>query len=160
MIDTSPARSAVLLQPFQAHRVDDLVALWRESFEHGVGVVEPHTVADQRQYFIDVVLAQHAVHTAVRADGRLAGFIAASHTRVDQLYVHVGHLRRGIGAQLLDWAKAQSSGTLQLHTFARNSAARAFYARQGFREVAQGFEPTLQLPDVLLAWHAGAEPIA
>ena len=147
--------NAVTLAPFEAHRVDELVAMWRASFEHGVGVVEPHTVADQRRYFLDVVLAQHAVHTAVQPDGRLVGFIAASDTRVDQLYVHVGHLRRGIGVQLLDWAKAQSTGTLQLYTFARNQAARAFYARQGFAEVAQGFEPTLQLDDVLLAWHAG-----
>jgi ribosomal protein S18 acetylase RimI-like enzyme len=70
--------------------------------------------------------------------------------------VHVKHLRRGLGRQLLDWAKAQSSGGLWLYTFARNSAARAFYESQGFEAVAFGHEPAWQLDDVKYAWRRTA----
>lgn len=62
--------------------------------------------------------------------------------------------REGVGELLLEWAKAFSDGRLGLFTFARNAGARAFYARQGFKVVAQGFEPAWQLEDVRLEWAA------
>jgi ribosomal protein S18 acetylase RimI-like enzyme len=64
----------------------------------------------------------------------------------------VDHQGRGIGKSLLGIAKARSSGRLRLFTFARNGSARRFYERNGFREVAQGFEPEWQLEDVEYLW--------
>jgi RimJ/RimL family protein N-acetyltransferase len=50
---------------------------------------------------------------------------------------------------------------IEEQTFARNTAARRFYARQGFVEVACGFESTWQLDDVRLEWVAKASaPVA
>jgi GNAT superfamily N-acetyltransferase len=72
--------------------------------------------------------------------------------------VRVDHIGQGIGARLLQLAKDHSSGGLWLYTFARNAGARRFYARQGFVEVAYGFEPTWQLDDVRLEWVAKASP--
>ena len=79
---------------------------------------------------------------------------AASGDTVAQLYVRVGRQREGIGHLLLDWAKSHSTGRLGLYTFARNAGAGAFSAREGFVEVAQGFEPMWQLEDVRLEWAA------
>jgi ribosomal protein S18 acetylase RimI-like enzyme len=49
--------------------------------------------------------------------------------------------RRGIGAKLLDLAKAQAVaggfGLLSLYVFAQNSAALALYQKQGFRETGR-----------------------
>ena len=139
------------LQAFETHQTDALVALWRASFEHGVGVHDPHTLQEQRDYFLAEVLPQHAVQVLVENE-QLLGFVAASADSVNQLYVHAGHLRRGLGRQLLDWAKAQSGGSLWLYTFARNSAARAFYESQGFEALAFGHEPSWQLDDVRYSW--------
>lgn len=136
--------------------LDELIPMWRASFEAGVGIVDPHPLHEQRQYFLQTVLPQHAVQLAVDGgDGRLLGFVAASRESVSQLYVRIGAQRRGIGRSLLDWAKAQSSGSLWLYTFARNSGARAFYEREGFVAVAHGFEPHWQLEDVKYEWQAG-----
>jgi len=146
------ARDVELID-FDPGRLDALIALWRASFEAGVGVTDPHPLAEQRQYFLGRVLPQHAVRLALR-DGELAGFVAASAESVAQLYVRVGWQRRGIGTRLLDWAKQHSAGSLWLYTFARNHGARAFYARHGFVEVACGFEPVWQLDDVKLQWPA------
>jgi putative acetyltransferase len=42
---------------------------------------------------------------------------------------------------------------LQLWTFARNEAARAFYAKRGFREIGQtDGDNEEKEPDVLLRW--------
>jgi ribosomal protein S18 acetylase RimI-like enzyme len=143
----------IVLTGYSAARLRELVLLWRASFEAGVGVAEPHSIDDQQQYFLDHVLPQNEVCLAL-GGAALLGFVAASRESVNQLYIHPAQRRCGIGTQLLDWAKARSAGSLWLYTFARNAAARAFYRRSGFVEVAHGFEPMWQLDDVKLQWTA------
>jgi GNAT superfamily N-acetyltransferase len=125
--------------------------MWRASFEAGVGIVDPHPLADQRHYFLTEVLPHNRVRLAI-AGGELVGFVAASAASIAQLYVRVGFWRQGIGVRLLNWAKEQSSGSLGLYTFARNAGARAFYERNGFVAVAYGFEPQWRLDDVRYQW--------
>jgi ribosomal protein S18 acetylase RimI-like enzyme len=91
-----------------------------------------------------------------RLDGEIAGFVAASRESIAQLYVWIGHQHRGIGTQLLDWAKQQSGGSLWLYTFAQNRRACAFYERNGFVAVARGFEPNWRLADVRYEWSRAA----
>lgn len=143
--------STILLSPFDESHTKALITLWRESFEHGVGVTDPHPIEEQLRYFQTAVLPVHTVCVATNGN-ELVGFVAANRESVGQLYVRVSHLRMGIGTMLLSWAKAQSAGTLWLYTFARNTHALAFYHKHGFREVARGFEPEWQLEDVKLEW--------
>ena len=148
--DTTPV-APVVLAPYDAERVDELVPMWRASFEDGVGIVDPHPIAEQKRYLLERMLPQHDVRLAL-VDRELVGFVAANATSVAQLYVRVGWQRRGIGRTLLDWAKRQSAGSLWLHTFARNRRACAFYERHGFVAIARGFEPMWQLDDVKYFW--------
>jgi GNAT superfamily N-acetyltransferase len=122
-----PADPATLAE-FDARRLDELVPMWRASFEAGVGIIDPHPLAEQRQYFLSEVLPHNQVRFALLA-GELVGFVAATEESVAQLYVRVGFQRRGIGAQLLAWAKAQSDGSLWLYTFAQNAGARVLRAQ-------------------------------
>ena len=142
---------APVLAPYDASRLDALIPMWRASFEAGVGIVDPHPLAEQRAYFEREVLPRCDVRVAL-VDGELRGFVAATRESVAQLHVRVGYHRRGIGSAMLAWAKAQSAGSLWLYTFARNAGARAFYDRRGFTAVAHGFEPTWQLDDVRYEW--------
>ena len=141
------------LTAYDDARLDELVAMWRESFEAGVGIVDPHPLAEQRAYFLAEVLPRNDVRLAM-LDGRLVGFVAASRESVTQLHVRVGFHRQRIGTQMLAWAKEQSSGSLWLYTFARNRVARAFYEHNGFVATAFGFEPLWQLDDVRYEWTA------
>ena len=142
---------AVQLVPLADRHLDALVPLWRASFEDGVGIVDPHPLAEQRAYLLREVVPQYVARVAFIGD-TMVGWVAASRESVAQLYVRVGWQRRGIGRVLLDWAKAHSAGSLWLYTFARNARACAFYESQGFRVVARGFEPMWQLDDVRYAW--------
>lgn len=141
----------VALVEFEPRSLDELVCMWRASFEAGVGIVDPHPLAQQRSYFVDEVLPRNDVRVA-RQDGRIVGFIAATRESIAQLYVRVGCQRQGIGRALLEWAKDRSSGHLWLYTFARNRGAQAFYERNGFVVAARGFEPTWQLEDIRYEW--------
>ena len=145
--------NAIKIVEFNARRTDELVRLWRERFEFGVGVVDPHPIEDQREHFATRVVPINAVRMALLND-ELVGFIAATKESITHLYVRVGHHHFGIGTQLLAWAKAQSGGKLWLFAFARNAVARAFYEKHGFKVIARGFEPTWQLDDVKYEWIA------
>lgn len=136
---------------FREQDADELVPMWRESFEAGAGIVDPHPLQEQREYLLKVVVPENRVRVA-RLEGLIVGFVAATSCSVAQLHVRRGFQRRGIGRHLLEWAKGQSSGSLWLYTFARNAGARAFYERNGFRIVSRGFEPHWQLEDIKYEW--------
>ena len=145
-----PDRGAVI-EAFRPEHTDELLLMWRESFEHGVGVVDPHPLAEQRNYLLDAVVPHNTTCVAI-LEGRIVGFVAATPSSIAQLYVRNGFHRRGIGALLLTWAKERSNGSLWLHTFEQNAVARAFYEKNGFRIVERGFEPLWQLPDLKYQW--------
>lgn len=148
---------AISIVDFDTARTDELVRMWRESFEFGVDVVDPNPIERQREGFVSKVAPNNAVRMAL-LDDELIGFIAATKDSISQLYVRKGNHRRGVGTQLLAWAKAQSGGRLWLFTFARNAVARAFYEKHGFEIIARGFEPTWQLDDVKYEWVAQDAP--
>jgi GNAT superfamily N-acetyltransferase len=139
------------IRAFEPGDVHELIPMWRQSFEHGVGVIDPHPIEAQAAYFREQVLPANAVRVALDG-GRLVGFCASNPESVSQLYVRVDHIGQGIGLRLLDLAKRESAGSLWLHTFARNTNARRFYERHGFVAVEHGFEPTWQLDDVKYRW--------
>lgn len=147
MSDAAPVR----LDAFRDADADELVPMWRAAFEEAVGIVDPHPLAGQRDYFFREVVPVNAVMVA-RADDTIVGFVAASPASIAQLYVRIGWQRRGLGTRMLDWAKARSDGHLWLYTFARNARARAFYERSGFAIVARGFEPMWKLDDLRYEW--------
>jgi ribosomal protein S18 acetylase RimI-like enzyme len=149
----------LVLQAFAASDFDELLPMWRQAFEFGVGITDPNPLSAQAAYFWREVAARHRVQVACEG-GHLVGFVAATDESVAQLHVRVGHHRQGIGTALLDWAKAQSVGQLWLYTFAQNARARAFYEKHGFRATVFGFEPTWQLADVRYEWRRDAAPPA
>ena len=128
--------------------------LWREAFEFGVGITDPHPLSEQREAFCAHVLPNNCVTLAFSAS-QLVGFLAATAESVTQLHVRVGQHRQGIGSALLALAKAQSSGSLWLYTFARNRRACRFYEKHGFSVIQRGFEPHWKLEDVKYGWSAG-----
>ena len=144
-------------EPFAPAMADTLVPMWRESFEQGVGIVDPHPIAAQHAYLQERVLPEHRIIVALEGE-RIVGFVAANEQSVNQLHVRVGWHRRGIGSALLDLAKQASAGSLWLCTFARNTNARCFYEHHGFIAVAFGFEPIWQLDDVRYEWRRAYHP--
>jgi GNAT superfamily N-acetyltransferase len=141
----------MFIEEFQPQYMRPLVELWRKSFEHGVGITDPHPLEDQLAYFETTVLTANAVRIALLGS-ELVGFLASTPQTVECLYVAVPHIGRGIGSRLLALAKSESSGSLGLFTFAQNRNARAFYERHGFVDTGHGFENMWKLEDVKYVW--------
>lgn len=73
---------------------------------------------------------------------------------IDQLYVRPDLVRRGIGSSLVNFAKSQLPGGIQLWTFQSNSPAQSFYERHGFTavEVTDGQSNQEKAPDIRYQW--------
>ena len=145
--------SEIKVSPFDMAQTDEIVRMWRESFEHGVGIQDPHPLEEQREYFLTEVVTKNRVRVAEsELDGSVVGFLASTPAAISQLYVRVDHHRRGIGSTLVELAKRESGGSLWLYTFQQNQIARRFYEQHGFEAVEFGFEEMWQLPDVKYMW--------
>jgi ribosomal protein S18 acetylase RimI-like enzyme len=95
--------------------------------------------------------------TLAETAGEVCGYIACDAAQVASLAVTEGRRGEGIGARLMDHAKAVRPAGLRLWTFAANAGALRFYARQGFVELRRtAGENEEGLPDILLGWPADA----
>ena len=89
----------IQFEPYRDDHLEPLVLMWRKSFEQGVGIVDPHPVAEQRQYFLDEVVPKYVVRVAL-SQSQVVGFIASDAESIAQLYVHPEHQGQGIGRQV------------------------------------------------------------
>ncbi len=133
----------------------EIVKLWRESFEFGVGIVDPNPIQEQLNFFLSEVVPNSEV-TVVKEAGRVVAFMASVPESVCHLYVRVQYLGQGIGSHLLDMAKSKSVGSLWLYTFARNANARCFYERRGFKEVERESENMYKIEAIKYKWLRGS----
>jgi GNAT superfamily N-acetyltransferase len=112
-----------------------------------------HSDEDVRIWVRDHLLLSSETYVAMVGD-QIVGFISLEQESIEQLYVRPGWYRCGIGSLLLNKAFAESRGRLQLFTFQRNIAARAFYEAKGFRalEFTDGSRNEEREPDIRYVW--------
>ena len=134
----SPADAAALeLRPARADEADaiaDLYTLVRRVNEPAIPPAV-HTAEENRYWAAEMLLPHHEVWVAVD-QGRLVGFLALRRPDwIGHLYLHPDYTGHGLGARMIELAKHELAGSIQLWTFQSNAGARRFYARHGFVEV-------------------------
>jgi ribosomal protein S18 acetylase RimI-like enzyme len=135
-------------EPTDAH---ELVNMWRASFEYGVGITDPNPIQDQLAFFLNEVVPRNEV-SVVKDAGVIVGFLASIPESVCHLYIRVQNVGHGIGSHLLALAKAKSTGSLWLYTFAQNTKACRFYEHHGFTEVERESENMYKLEAIKYTW--------
>lgn len=94
------------------------------------------------------------------SDG-LVGYAMVHEQWLHSLYVDPAAQGEGVGAMLLDLAKALRPTGFCLYVFESNTPARRFYARQGLVELERtdGSDNQERSPDIRMAW-PGPDPVA
>lgn len=142
-----------LIRPGRPEDAAACAAIYNDWVDETPWMPRIHPREDVVRHYREHVMAVCRVTVAER-EGAVRGFIAVDgEGYVGGLYLAPAARGRGIGAALLDAAKAARPEGLTLWTFALNAPARRFYARQGFVET--GGTPGDNdegLPDVLLSW--------
>lgn len=136
---------------YQSSDAIELVRMWRDSFEHGVGIKDPNPIEGQLAYFQNEVVPASRVRVA-RDKDHLVAFLASKPESIVQLYVRVQNIGQGLGTRLLEIAKSDSTGSLLLYTFAQNGRACRFYEHHGFVEVERESENMYKLEAIKYRW--------
>jgi GNAT superfamily N-acetyltransferase len=137
----------------------EIVNAWIDSTEWMPRV---HPREEVAEFYRDTVFERFQVFVAEN-DNHLAGMVALSpDNTVSALYVHQDDRGKGVGKALLDHAKHEADGPVELWTFVANRDAQAFYEREGFKEVRRtDGDNEEKLPDILYRWqpvNAEAKP--
>jgi GNAT superfamily N-acetyltransferase len=140
----------------QPEELIDTARLWCRSKDEAylpwLAIEATYSFEDNLGYFRDTVCANHRVWLAER-EGAVVGLMAQADEFIDQLFVDPQQQRSGVGTALLAWARRESRDGLALYTFQRNTPARQFYEKHGFRAVAFGVSPAPESePDVRYEW--------
>jgi ribosomal protein S18 acetylase RimI-like enzyme len=143
------------ISEYEAKHARELVEVWRASFEHGVRITDPHPIEDQLNFFLREVVPNNKIRLVLE-ESAIVAFMASTPESVSHLYVSVQSLGKGIGSQLLGLAKAESCGSLWLHTFTQNQNARRFYEGHGFTEVERESENMWKLESIKYQWRRNA----
>jgi ribosomal protein S18 acetylase RimI-like enzyme len=118
--------------------------------------------ARSREFVSQFVGQDDAACLVAEVDGEIVGMLTVKkaaappypmfrpreHALVEILVVDEAHRHRGVGGALLDaakqWARARGLKSLQTNVWAANTVAKRFYARHGFRTIAERIELTLE----------------
>ena len=144
-----------LIREYHDQDFDAVTILWRVAREKLLpeGQTDTgHNFYEDQDYFQNQILKKNCVWV-VEMDHRLVAFMAMENEFIDQLYVHPGYQRRGIGKALLDFARNRSPEHLWLYTLQSNVNARAFYEKYGFSAEKFGYSPPPEAePDLEYHW--------
>ena len=145
--------SGLIIRQLELADMDAAARVHRTAFDHALPWLNGlHTSDEDRWFYRERVFTGCQVHGAFEG-GALAGIIAFRSDWIDQLYVLPEVQGRGVGSELLQFAK-RAFDCLQLWTFQRNLGARRFYEARGFVlvEETDGARNEEKEPDARYLW--------
>lgn len=151
----------VLLRPATPEDAPALANLHVDSREANIGSMPPmvHSREDTHDWMRRRLEADSTAWVAER-DGRAIGYLALTGDWLDDLFLAPGETGHGVGAALLDVARAERPDGFCLWVFESNRGARRFYRRHGLVELGRtdGSGNAERAPDVRMAW-PGRDPV-
>jgi ribosomal protein S18 acetylase RimI-like enzyme len=144
-----------IIREYRPEDFDAVTILWRIAREKSLPEFQRskgHFFYEDQDYFRDHVLKENQVFV-VESDRKPVAFMAMRADFIDHLYVHPEYQKRGIGKELLDFARRLSPEHIWLYTLQINENARAFYEKNGFAAEKFGVSPPPENePDVEYHW--------
>lgn len=147
----------ITIRSHRSSDLDTIVALWyrtwHQTFPH---LQHPHSYAAWEERFRED-LAVNGLIWIAEVENKMVGFVIVIVDRqwIDQLFVDVDYQSQGIGAVLLNQAKAICPKKLTLSTLQENTRARSFYERHGFKPGKTSINPFNQQPNIEYCWTQG-----
>ena len=140
--------------PADARAAADLYLRARRAAVEMIPQPPVHTDDEVRAWFATHVVRDCELWLAEDGPGMLAGILVLDGQWVDQLYVEPTLTGRGVGTELLRFAKRERPTGLRLWTFVSNTGAQRFYERHGFteKERTDGRRNEERAPDILYVW--------
>lgn len=138
-----------MIRPFQSGDLPALMTLWL----HGNLDAHPFIPAAYWESHFQQVqsLLPQAEILVFEQQGAVTGFLGLTGSYLAGIFVARARRSHGIGAQLLNCAKARRS-RLTLSVYEKNPSARRFYEREGFCVLERRTDPETGEGELLMGW--------
>jgi len=144
----------ISLRLYRSDDLDSVVQLWYRSWHHAFpDLHHPQPIEQWKIRFQKEIEPNEAVWVAERGH-QLLGFFALreSDGYLHQIFVSPEAQGQGVGTLLLKKAKQLSPRRILLDTLQRNTQARRFYERHGFRPGDLATNPINGHPNITYHW--------
>lgn len=111
-----------------------LAEIWERSVRASHAFLSEKDIEEIREALIPVYFQGVELYGIVDGDA-LAGFIGVSGKNIEMLFVDDGMMGKGLGKQLVDYAKGLGAETVEVNE--QNPRALKFYVANGFRVVGR-----------------------
>jgi GNAT superfamily N-acetyltransferase len=138
------------IRPYRSADFDAVTSLFVHSLNStGVKMSIRKNITHIRREVRAEAAKDWSIHVAV-VNTRIVGFVGFNGQELDELFVDIRFQGRGIGKQLLDFAKTVYSNGFWLRTQSQNVRARRFYEREGLKHIRStvGWRPSYRI-----AWY-------
>ncbi|WP_280423387.1 GNAT family N-acetyltransferase [Nocardia carnea] len=135
-----PEPTTPTIRPYRPEDEEAVVGLWSRATRIAHPFIANEGTGERERKLREIYLVQADNWVAEVPAGGVVGLMGLLDAEIGGLFVDPGAQKMGIGRQLVAHA-LRLHGTVTLDVFELNKAARAFYARLGFREIGRHSEP-------------------
>jgi len=119
-----------MIRKFISDDLDAVMRIWLDSN------IKVHSFIPQDYWLNNSDMVKKSLHSAevyvFRNENEIIGFIGLNDSYIEGIFVKESERSRGVGSQLLNYAK-QIKSSLILHVYEKNNRALNFYKREGFK---------------------------
>ncbi len=141
-----------MIRKFETPDTQEVIRIWVKASilsHHFVGAEYWQGKADD---MIKVYLPRAETYVwQDNTSSRILGFISLVNNHIAALFVEPSMQRRGIGRELLGYAKSLYR-SINLNVYKENASSVEFYKRQGFSPVSEQLEPQTGHPEILMTY--------
>lgn len=140
-----------MLRSFRENDAEQVMQIWLN------GNIDAHPFIAKEYWLSNFEAVQEQITRAevfvYEANGKIQGFTGIAGTYIAGIFVDGNYRSKGIGSQLLDYAK-QTHNELSLGVYKKNERAVSFYFREGFSILSDGIDEDTKEAEYKMVWKA------
>lgn len=139
-----------MIRRFQESDLETVSEIWLDTNSKAHSFISAQYWKDQLEA-VKQMIPQAEVYV-YENESKIEGFIGLNGYFIEGLFVRSDEQSKGIGKQLLDFAKTKK-GRLSLSVYQKNARAVRFYQREGFAVQAEGKEENTGEKEYSMRWN-------
>jgi len=139
----------IMIRELKETDIDQIMKIWLDTN------IKAHHFIDSSYWLksyvtVEKVLPQATVYV-YDSNGQIQGFLGLNGDYIEGIFVDADYQSKGIGRELLGYAKERHNKLL-LNVYKRNERAAAFYLREGFVVMMEQIEEDTKERELTMVW--------
>ncbi|SET84348.1 GNAT family N-acetyltransferase [Lacrimispora sphenoides] len=130
--------------------IDQIMKIWLDTN------IKAHYFIDSSYWLKSYVTVEKVLPQAIvyvyDSNGQIQGFLGLNGDYIEGIFVDADYQSKGIGRELLGYAKERHNKLL-LNVYKRNERAAAFYLREGFVVMTEQIEEDTKERELTMVWN-------